>query len=105
MDKLNLDAFIFGSTGEGGYRPNLDASILLKWGGVIGQIWMRLLSAQLGGRRFEREPDGMCCLLGKVCLPPLKTPPEPLLTLLNGELLDSTHFFNNMRLYNFDFHR
>ncbi|GFU96247.1 uncharacterized protein TNCV_3370101 [Trichonephila clavipes] len=37
-----------------------------------------------GARKFKNETPGMCCADGKVKLPDLRSPPEPLLTLVSG---------------------
>jgi len=50
--------------------------------------------------KWQLEPPGMCCANGKVVLPPLISPPEPLGTLLSGETLSSKHFLQNIRRYN-----
>ena len=40
------------------------------------------------------------CSLGKVSVPPLLQPPEPLKTLLHGQSENSRHFLSNVRKYN-----
>ncbi|UYV82497.1 hypothetical protein LAZ67_21002535 [Cordylochernes scorpioides] len=42
----------------------------------------------------------MCCSNGKVRLPLIDLPPEPLRSLLSGENSDSVHFLRNIRKYN-----
>ncbi|GFX00887.1 uncharacterized protein TNCV_4578531 [Trichonephila clavipes] len=37
-----------------------------------------------GAQKFKNETPGMCCAGGKVKLPDLRSPPEPLLTLVSG---------------------
>ena len=51
-------------------------------------------------RKWKEEPAGMCCADGKVRLPMLQRPPEPLLSYLNGEPSNSAEFLNNIRRYN-----
>lgn len=50
--------------------------------------------------KFQNETPGMCCANGKVKLPLLLPPPEPLATLLSGNTPDSKHFLLNIRKYN-----
>ena len=38
-----------------------------------------------GAQKFNNETPGMCCAGGKVKLPDLRSPIEPLLTLVSGE--------------------
>ncbi|GBM79767.1 hypothetical protein AVEN_229694-1 [Araneus ventricosus] len=42
----------------------------------------------------------MCCSNGRVKLPSLDQPPEPLYSLISGVTLESTHFLQNIRKYN-----
>ncbi|XP_018787196.1 PREDICTED: uncharacterized protein LOC108967951 [Bactrocera latifrons] len=49
---------------------------------------------------FREETAGMCCSSGKVKLPALEPPPEPLHSLLTGESPTSKHFFQNIQAYN-----
>ncbi|GFS82586.1 uncharacterized protein NPIL_551101 [Nephila pilipes] len=42
----------------------------------------------------------MCCAAGKIKLPQLREPPEPLKTLLAGYTAESKHFLSNIRKYN-----
>ncbi|UYV63109.1 hypothetical protein LAZ67_2003163 [Cordylochernes scorpioides] len=53
-----------------------------------------------GALRWKDESSGMCCSNGKVCLPLIDSPPEPLRSLLSGENSDSVHFLRNIRKYN-----
>ncbi|UYV75784.1 hypothetical protein LAZ67_13001346 [Cordylochernes scorpioides] len=53
-----------------------------------------------GALRCKDESSGMCCLNGKVRLPLIDLPPEPLRSLLSGENSDSVHFLRNIRKYN-----
>ncbi|UYV74635.1 hypothetical protein LAZ67_12000343 [Cordylochernes scorpioides] len=50
--------------------------------------------------RWKDESSGMCCSNGKVRLPLIDLPPEPLRSLLSGENSDSVHFLRNIRKYN-----
>lgn len=49
---------------------------------------------------FETEPPGMCCASGKVKLPPLQSPPEPLRMLIAGQSAESRHFLDKIQTYN-----
>ncbi|UYV81677.1 hypothetical protein LAZ67_20001950 [Cordylochernes scorpioides] len=53
-----------------------------------------------GALRWKDESSGMCCSNGKVCLPLIDLPPEPLRSLLSGKNSDSVHFLRNIRKYN-----
>jgi hypothetical protein len=50
--------------------------------------------------KFNAETKGMCCAAGKIKLPQLAEPHEPLKTLLAGYTADSKHFLSNIRKYN-----
>ncbi|XP_046865507.1 uncharacterized protein LOC124459827 isoform X2 [Drosophila willistoni] len=50
--------------------------------------------------KFKNEPIGMCCSSGKVKLPEIKTPPEPLHGLLIGTDPNSSLFLRSIRQFN-----
>lgn len=50
--------------------------------------------------KFKNETPGMCCADGKVRLPELNCPPEPLLSLVSCATAESRHFLTNIRKYN-----
>lgn len=50
--------------------------------------------------KFKNEPAGMCCASGKVHLPEIETPPEPLYSLLIGTDPDSNVFLKSIRTFN-----
>ena len=50
--------------------------------------------------KFNGETMGMCCASGKVKLPLLATPPEPLKTLLTGTTSESKRFLSQIKKYN-----
>lgn len=50
--------------------------------------------------KLKNEAPGICCLNGKVKLPVLNAPPEPLFSLVAGTTTQSKHFLNNIRNYN-----
>ena len=50
--------------------------------------------------KWHAETRGMCCSGGKVKLPELQPPPEPLQSLMSGITPESKHFLDNIRKYN-----
>ena len=50
--------------------------------------------------KFKNETPAMCCAGGKVKLPELHPPPDPLATLVSGVTSQSKHFLANIRKYN-----
>jgi hypothetical protein len=50
--------------------------------------------------KFKNETAGMCCASGKVQLPAIETPPEPLNGLLIGTDPDSNLFLKSIRTFN-----
>ncbi|GFQ66027.1 ATP-dependent DNA helicase [Trichonephila clavata] len=50
--------------------------------------------------KWKGETPGMCCSSGKVKLPPILKPPEPLCSLLKGETAQSKDFVKHIRLFN-----
>lgn len=50
--------------------------------------------------KFQSETPGLCCAGGKVKLPVLTHPPEPLYSLLYGNTMQSKHFLANTQKYN-----
>ena len=53
-----------------------------------------------GALKWVGERPGLCCSGGKVRLPNLDGPPEPLSALLMGTDPESKHFLSNIRRYN-----
>ncbi|XP_048003105.1 uncharacterized protein LOC125239533 [Leguminivora glycinivorella] len=53
--------------------------------------------------KYIGEPDGLCCANGKVKLPQLLPPPEPLNSLVLGTNNDSSHFLANIQKFNNSF--
>ena len=49
---------------------------------------------------FKNEPKGFCCANGKVTLPQIVSPPDPLFSLVFGDCEESKQFKANMRKYN-----
>lgn len=50
--------------------------------------------------KYPKETNGFCCASGKIKLPVLNPPPEPLHKLLSGADTESKHFLKNITLYN-----
>jgi hypothetical protein len=50
--------------------------------------------------KYSGESIGLCCTGGKVKLPQLVPPPDPLRSLVSGMDLDSKHFLANIQKYN-----
>ncbi|XP_055915855.1 uncharacterized protein LOC129948797 [Eupeodes corollae] len=51
-------------------------------------------------KKWAEEAKGMCCASGKVVLPNIDEPPEPIKSLLTNNHILSAHFLNNVRRYN-----
>lgn len=50
--------------------------------------------------KFSTEPPGMCCANGKVRVPLIEEPPEPLRSYISGRTSASKDFLQNIRKYN-----
>ncbi|GFU33719.1 uncharacterized protein TNCV_2047921 [Trichonephila clavipes] len=50
--------------------------------------------------KYSSETKGLCCAVGKIKLPQLREPPEPLKTCLARYTAESKHFISNIRKYN-----
>lgn len=64
----------------------------------IGQ--MDQVCAFCRAKKFPNETAGICCAGGKVKLPELEQPPEPLLTLISNRSPESQHFLKYIQAYN-----
>uniref|UniRef100_W5M5S7 Uncharacterized protein n=1 Tax=Lepisosteus oculatus TaxID=7918 RepID=W5M5S7_LEPOC len=51
-------------------------------------------------KKWKDEPPGLCWNNGNVSLLPIEQPPEPLLSLMEGDTEKSRHFLSNIRKYN-----
>ncbi|XP_050502985.1 uncharacterized protein LOC126882221 [Diabrotica virgifera virgifera] len=51
-------------------------------------------------KKFSKETAGLCCMNGKIRLPPLEAPPQEFLHYMTGETQESKHFLQNIRSYN-----
>ncbi|GFU85406.1 uncharacterized protein TNCV_2387101 [Trichonephila clavipes] len=85
---LNLSAFHYDSNNDYSLHPNV----------VIGK--MDKICMYCSALKFKNETRGMCSASGKVKLPELHSPPEPLSTFLSGVTRVSKHFLENIRKYN-----
>ncbi|GFX54990.1 ATP-dependent DNA helicase [Trichonephila clavipes] len=85
---LNLSAFHYDSNNDYSLHPNV----------VIGK--MDKICMYCSALKFKNETRGMCCASGKVKLPELHSPPEPLSTFLSAVTRVSKHLFENIRKYN-----
>ncbi|GFV79797.1 uncharacterized protein TNCV_1726221 [Trichonephila clavipes] len=88
---LNLSAFHYDSNNDYSLHRNV----------VIGK--MDKICMYCSALKFKNETRGMCCANGKVKLPELHSPPEPLSTFLSGVTRVSKHFLENIRKYNLCF--
>ena len=62
--------------------------------------FMTVVCSHCSATKFKGETSGLCYKNGKVQLPTLQTPPEPLKHLLLGDTSESRHFLHNIRKYN-----
>ncbi|XP_023232369.1 uncharacterized protein LOC111632222 [Centruroides sculpturatus] len=78
------------------YDPNIDYAQqnTVK----IGQ--MNKICPKCFVKKWSDEANGMCCARGKVVLPNIQEPPQPIKDLLSGSNPLSAHFLNNIRKYN-----
>ena len=51
-------------------------------------------------KKWSEESAGLCCHSGKIKIPSLETPPEPLLTLLTSDLPSAKQFRDKIQVYN-----
>ncbi|GFY36535.1 ATP-dependent DNA helicase [Trichonephila clavipes] len=85
---LNLSAFHYDSNNDYSLHQNV----------VIGKT--DKICMYCSALKFKNETRGMCCASGKVKLPDLHSPPEPLSTFLSAVTRVSKHFLENIRKYN-----
>lgn len=78
------------------YNSSIDYSIDERL--VISE--MIHLCSYCNALKFKNESPGMCCSNGKVNLPILNKPPEPLLSYVTGDSDVSKHFQQNIFKYN-----
>ena len=65
---------------------------------IIGK--MIVVCQHCSATKWKGEAPGMCCNNGKVMLPVLNPPPDPLKSLMSGTTPASRHFLDNIRRYN-----
>lgn len=73
------------------YDPNIDYS---------KQGAMSKACPKCFAKKWSDEPSGMCCAAGKLILPDIEEPPQPLNSLLTSNHTYSIHFLNNIPIYN-----
>lgn len=61
---------------------------------------MTIVCSSCNALKFPKETSGLCCASGKVKLPELNPPPEPLHSLVSGTDNRSRNFLLNIRKYN-----
>ncbi|KAL8614341.1 hypothetical protein ACOMHN_007679 [Nucella lapillus] len=61
---------------------------------------MDLFCKFCGAKKWPGEAPGLCCTGGKVRLPPIEEPPDPLKTLLTGNSQAAKQFQNKLSAYN-----
>ena len=61
---------------------------------------MSILCSYCDAKKWSHEPPSLCCSKGKIKLPLLTDPPQPLKNLLLGSHPDSKHFLRNIQHYN-----
>lgn len=76
------------------YNSQIDYSMY----GYIGM--MDVICPHCDAAKFSGETPGMCCANGKVRLPALEIPPEPLYSLIFGTSQTSKHFLSHIQQYN-----
>lgn len=50
--------------------------------------------------KYQFESEGLCCCGGRVKLPTIESPPEPLRSLMDWKTEDGKHFLKNIRKFN-----
>ena len=65
---------------------------------TIGE--MKIICKYCKALKYTGESTGLCCAGGKVKLPQLVPPPDPLRSLVSGIGNDSKHFLANIQKYN-----
>lgn len=78
------------------YDPTVDYAAVIS--SKIGPL--AIVCSHCKALRFRSEAPGLCCASGKVKLPRLRPPPEPLWTLVSGTGGESTQFLQNIQQYN-----
>ncbi|CAF3779045.1 unnamed protein product [Rotaria sp. Silwood1] len=82
---MEREAFQYDPTKSYASRPEL----------YIGR--MTEICSYCDALKWPGEAPGMCCSNGKVKLPSLRQPPEPLESLMSGTTITSKHFLENIR--------
>ncbi|GBP36901.1 hypothetical protein EVAR_23203_1 [Eumeta japonica] len=61
---------------------------------------MNKICPKCSAKKWVDETNGMCCASGKVSLPSIQEPPQPIKNLLTNNHSLSRHFITNIRKYN-----
>jgi hypothetical protein len=61
---------------------------------------MDVVCSHCQAKKFRGESPGICCSNGKVKLPSLNPPPDPLLSYMSRTSEETKHFLHNIRKYN-----
>ncbi|XP_060866431.1 uncharacterized protein LOC132942139 [Metopolophium dirhodum] len=61
---------------------------------------MEKICSKCSAKKWADEPNDLCCASGKVSLPNIQEPPEPIKSLLTNNNLHSRNFLTNIRRYN-----
>lgn len=85
---LDKAAFQYDETNDYSQHPAVDI-------GVMDQV-----CAHCKAKKYRNESNGLCCSNGKVKLPEILQPPEPLCTLLSRTSPESQHFLRYIQAYN-----
>jgi hypothetical protein len=85
---LKLAAFNYDPHSDYQFHPKI----------LIGK--MEKICLHCGAWKFKTETPGMCCSNGKVKLPALLEPIDPLRAYMSGTNAESNHFLANIRRYN-----
>ncbi|CAF3834086.1 unnamed protein product [Rotaria magnacalcarata] len=80
-------------------RRRQAASRATQWTFMEGEAF-RDVRPYYNALKWHAETRGMCCSGGKVKLPELQLPPEPLKSLMPGTTPESQHFLDNIGKYN-----
>ena len=98
IDNLRRRTIYLADLNRAAFRYDCSNDYSLHRSVSIGQ--MDVVCEYCGALKFSGETPGLCCLNGKVKLPVLTPPHEPLYSLLCGETQESRHFLANTRKYN-----
>lgn len=58
---------------------------------------MNKICSKCSAKKWGNEPNGLCCASGKISLPNIQKPPQPIKRLLTNNNSLSRHFLTNIR--------